>query len=59
VGKKQKLPPLSDHEIEKLRDAARGRVPIDDLHAGVAVMFLDPKIIERMCNEIIRRRKRD
>lgn len=51
--------PLTDEQITMLRETSRKRKPIEGLNSGVAVMYLDPKVIDSMTSEIMRHRKRN
>lgn len=51
--------PLELEKVTQLRDCSRTRVPIEGLNSGVAVMYLDPAIIDSLTSEILRARKRD
>lgn len=64
MAAKQKRKPVPDEHLAALRDTARTRMPLDgqgddDIHAGVAVMYLDARMVDRLVSELIRRRKRD
>lgn len=64
MAKKQKRKPVPDEALVALRDTARTRKPLDglgdnDIHAGVAVMYLDARLVDRLVSELIRRRKQD